>query len=221
MSKIPHKIFFSELHQSIDKKEKVWYFACTMKKGILQSEEYPVTIEKGEISMTKNPPKRTFRKKNKMYIPQTLYCPYCGGKAILRPVSYLFGDEVNPGSSEHYYVCTNYPECDAYIACYHGNFAPKGRLADAWLRHRRNVAHRYIKLIVSSGIMLQKNIYPTIAAKLGVSLENAHVRFSTNYSIEKIIVILREILDNNGIEYESKEIESSPFFEKSNMECNH
>ena len=56
--------------------------------------------------MTKNPPKRTFRKKNKMYIPQTLYCPYCGGKAILRPVSYLFGDEVNPGSSEHYYVCT-------------------------------------------------------------------------------------------------------------------
>ena len=81
--------------------------------------------------MTKNPPKRTFRKKNKMYIPQTLYCPYCGGKAILRPVSYLFGDEVNPGSSEHYYVCTNYPECDAYIACYHGNFAPKGRLADA------------------------------------------------------------------------------------------
>ena len=50
--------------------------------------------------MTKNPPKRTFRKKNKMYIPQTLYCPYCGGKAILRPVSYLFGDEVNPGSSD-------------------------------------------------------------------------------------------------------------------------
>ena len=159
--------------------------------------------------MTKNPPKRTFRKKNKMYIPQTLYCPYCGGKAILRPVSYLFGDEVNPGSSEHYYVCTNYPECDAYIACYHGNFAPKGRLADAWLRHRRNVAHRYIKLIEANGIMMQKDIYPTIASKLGVSLENAHVRFSTNYSIEKIIAILREILDNNGVEYDAAEVESS------------
>ena len=159
--------------------------------------------------MTKNPPKRTFRKKNKMYIPQTLYCPYCGGKAILRLVSYLFGDEVNPGSSEHYYVCTNYPECDAYIACYHGNFAPKGRLADAWLRHRRNVAHRYIKLIEASGIMLQKNIYHTIAAKLGIGLEDAHVKFSTNYSIEKIIAILREILDNNGVEYDAAEVESS------------
>ena len=146
-----------------------------------------------------------------MYIPQTLYCPYCGGKAILRPVLYLFGDEVNTGSSEHYYVCTNYPECDAYIACYHGNFAPKGRLADAWLRHRRNVAHRYIKLIVSSGIMLQKNIYPTIAAKLGVSLENAHVRFSTNYSIEKIIAILREILNNHNISYDAETIETSAY----------
>lgn len=104
--------------------------------------------------MTKYTPKRTFRKKNKMYIPKTLYCPYCGGKAILRPVSYLFGDEVNPGSSEHYYVCNNYPECDA------------------------------------------------------------HIRFSTNYSIEKSIAILREILDNNGIEYDKEEIESSGFIKQ-------
>jgi len=37
---------FSELHQSIDKKEKVWYFACTMKKGILQNEEYPIINNK-------------------------------------------------------------------------------------------------------------------------------------------------------------------------------
>ena len=57
--------------------------------------------------------------------------------------------------------------------------------------------------------MLQKNIYPTIASKLGVSLENAHIRFSTNYSIEKIIAILREILDNNGVEYDAAEVESS------------
>ena len=66
--------------------------------------------------------------------------------------------------------------------------------------------------------MLKKNIYPTIATKLGVSLENAHVRFSTNYSIEKMIGVLREILDNNGIEYVAEAIESSPYFENSNME---
>ena len=163
--------------------------------------------------MTKKPPKRTFRKKNKMYIPKTLYCPYCGGKAILRPVSYLFGNDVNPGSSTYYYVCNNYPECDAYIACYHGNFEPKGRIADSWLRHRRNVAHRYIKLIVENHIMLQRNIYPTIASRLGIRLEEAHIRFSINYSIEKIIAILKEILDNNGVRYNENVVESSAYLE--------
>ena len=64
--------------------------------------------------------------------------------------------------------------------------------------------------------MLQKNIYHTIASKLGVSLENAHVRFSTNYSIEKIIAILREILDNNGVDYSDKQIETSPYVEERN-----
>ena len=71
--------------------------------------------------------------------------------------------------------------------------------------------HRYIKLIVSSGIMLQKNIYPTIAANLGIGLEDAHVRFSRNYSIEKIIAILRGILDNNNISYYAGTIETSAY----------
>ena len=61
--------------------------------------------------------------------------------------------------------------------------------------------------------MPQKNIYPTIAAKLGASLENAHVRFSTNYSIEKMIAILKIILDNNGEEYVAATVESSAFLE--------
>ena len=64
--------------------------------------------------------------------------------------------------------------------------------------------------------MLQKNIYPTIAAKLGIGLEDAHIRFSTNYSIEKIIAILKDILDNNGVDYSDKQIETSPYVEKQN-----
>ena len=62
--------------------------------------------------------------------------------------------------------------------------------------------------------MLQKNIYPTIASKLGVKTEDAHIRFSTDYSIEKSIAILREILDNNGIEYDKEEIESSGYIKE-------
>ena len=62
--------------------------------------------------------------------------------------------------------------------------------------------------------MLQRNIYPTIASRLGVRLEEAHIRFSTDYSIEKIIAILREILDNNGALYDPSVIESSAVIEK-------
>lgn len=61
--------------------------------------------------------------------------------------------------------------------------------------------------------MLQRNIYPTVASHLGVRLEDAHIRFSTNYSIEKIIEILREILDNNGVRYDVDLVESSPYLD--------
>ena len=62
--------------------------------------------------------------------------------------------------------------------------------------------------------MLQRNVYPTIASRLGVRLEEAHIRFSTDYSIEKIIAILREILDNNGVRYDTEVVESSAVIEK-------
>ena len=62
--------------------------------------------------------------------------------------------------------------------------------------------------------MLQKNVYPTIASRLGVRLEEAHIRFSTNYSIEKIIAILKEILDNNRVRYDVEVVESSAVIEQ-------
>lgn len=78
----------------------------------------------------------------------------------------------------------------------------------------------YIKLIVENHIMLQRNIYPTIASRLGVRLEEAHIRFSTYYSIEKIIAILREILDNNGVKYDEDVVESSAVLENNNITIN-
>ena len=68
--------------------------------------------------------------------------------------------------------------------------------------------------VVENHIMLQKNIYSTIASRLGIRTEDAHIRFSTDYSIEKSIAILMKILDNNGIEYDKEEIESSGFIKQ-------
>ena len=45
---------------------------------------------------------------------------------IFRPAEYLFMDSVSPGSSKNYYVCSHYPDCDAYMAC-DDKFELKGR----------------------------------------------------------------------------------------------
>ena len=138
--------------------------------------------------------------------PKSEICPYCGSKMIFRPAEYLFMDSVSPGSSKNYYVCSHYPDCDAYMAC-DDKFELKGRVANGWLRHQRLIAHRYINLITDSQIMLEKAVYMVISSKLGVSLRNAHIRFSNDGNIEKIIAILREILDNNNIGYDRDKME--------------
>ena len=163
--------------------------------------------------MSKKIQKRTFRKRSEVYKPQTLGCPYCGGKAILRPTEYLFEDHIYDRSASHYYVCNNYPRCNTYISCQHGNFAPNGTLADSWLRMRRIVAHRYIDLIASNRIMGHKSIYYLIAGKLGLAEHQAHIRFSNEKNIEDIIAILRQILDNNKIGYSVDVMETPEYME--------
>ena len=125
-------------------------------------------------------------------------------------------DSVSPGSSKNYYVCSHYPDCDAYMAC-DDKFELKGRVANGWLRHQRLVAHRYIDLITANRIMQKSAVYMVIATKLGVSLRNAHIRFSNDGNIEKIIAILREILDNNNIGYDRDKIER-PLYTRKNLQ---
>ena len=156
------------------------------------------------------------RRKRNRNRPKSEICPYCGSKMIFRPAEYLFMDSVSPGSSKNYYVCSHYPDCDAYMAC-DDSFELKGRVANGWLRHQRLVAHRYIDLITANRIMQKSAVYMVIAIKLGVSLRNAHIRFSNDGNIEKIIAILREILDNNNIGYNQDKIER-PLYTRKNLQ---
>ena len=96
-------------------------------------------------------------------------------------------------------------------------FELKGRVANGWLRHQRLIAHRYIDLITANRIMQKSAVYMVIATKLGVSLRNAHIRFSNDGNIEKIIAILREILDNNNIGYDRDKIER-PLYTRKNLQ---
>ena len=80
---------------------------------------------------------------------KSIRCPYCGGTAILRDASFVYGEKSYGGKV---YVCSNYPRCDAYVGVHPGTRIPKGTLADQELRKKRMLAHQIFDQIWLRGI---------------------------------------------------------------------
>lgn len=83
---------------------------------------------------------------------EKLYCPYCGGLAVLRPAEYVYGER-NLNPDNYLYVCSGYPSCDSYIGVHKKSMRPMGTLANGDLRHKRIEAHRALNKVVQAGIM--------------------------------------------------------------------
>ena len=49
-------------------------------------------------------------------------CPYCGGTAILRDASFVYGTHSHGGQV---YVCSHYPSCNSYVGVHPGTKIPK------------------------------------------------------------------------------------------------
>ena len=81
---------------------------------------------------------------------KSIRCPYCGGTAILRDASFVYGEKSYGGKV---YVCSNYPRCDAYVGVHPGTRIPKGTLADQELRKKRMLAHQIFDQIWLRGIL--------------------------------------------------------------------
>ena len=54
---------------------------------------------------------------------EKLYCPYCGGLAVLRPAEYVYGER-NLNPDNYLYVCSGYPSCDSYIGVHKKSMRP-------------------------------------------------------------------------------------------------
>ena len=87
---------------------------------------------------------------------KSIKCPYCGGTAVLRDASYVYGGETG---HKHLYVCQHYPECNSYVGVHEGTLTPLGTLADSELRNKRIRAHQTFDRIWKSGILTKKNAY--------------------------------------------------------------
>ena len=107
--------------------------------------------------------------------------PYCGGTAVLRDASYVYG---GASSCKRLYVCQHYPSCDAYVGVHKGTQTPKGTLADGDLRNLRIRAHRMFDMIWKNGILTRKNAYRWIQDKFSLRSDQAHIgNFSANVYI--------------------------------------
>ena len=79
---------------------------------------------------------------------KSIRCPYCGGTAVLRDASFVYGEKSYGGKV---YVCSNYPKCDAYVGVHPGTRIPKGTLADQELRKKRMLAHQIFRPDLAEG----------------------------------------------------------------------
>jgi len=125
----------------------------------------------------------------------TLYCPYCGKKAVLRDAAYVYGENA---IVTHLYVCTGYPECDAFVGVHKDNLMPLGNLADAFLRRRRIEAHKKFDLLWKKGIFSRRQAYKWMQDKFCLSEPNAHIGFFNEHMCDRLIEEAAIVLKNNN-----------------------
>ena len=115
-----------------------------------------------------------------------LYCPYCGGLAVLRPAEYVYGER-NLNPDNYLYVCSGYPSCDSYIGVHKKSMRPMGTLANGDLRHKRIEAHRALNKVVQAGIMTKHGAYIWLQNRLCLREKDMHIGMFSEYRCEETI----------------------------------
>lgn len=135
------------------------------------------------------------RKKNrKGFSINQMRCPYCGG-----PVTYRSADGIYHDNSRGtmLYVCSHYPECDAYVRVHAGTNIPVGSLANQELRSLRRTAHHYFDQLHQSGLMSKQDAYQWLADLISAPLSQAHIGYLGEYYCKQVIEESRKLLERN------------------------
>jgi ssDNA-binding Zn-finger/Zn-ribbon topoisomerase 1 len=97
-------------------------------------------------------------------------CPYCGSSVVKRSSRLIYRR-----SYGWLWVCSRYPECDAYVGCHKGTDKPLGRLANATLRRRKMEAHAAFDPLWQAGEMKRSEAYAWLAKQLGIPAKRCHI----------------------------------------------
>lgn len=92
------------------------------------------------------------------------------------------------------YVCSRYPECDAYVRVQNGTRIPIGSMANKKLRSLRKTAHDYFDQLYQSGLMEKQEAYQWLAGLIGAPLSEAHIGYLGEYYCKFVIDECRKLL---------------------------
>ena len=137
-------------------------------------------------------PKKKSGKKKKGFNYSTLRCPYCGSSVVFRSADGIY-QENNRGTM--LYVCSHYPECDAYVRVHEGTKAPVGTMANHDLRALRNTAQHFFDQLYKTGIMTKESAYQWLANIIQAPLSEAHIGYLGEYYCKQVIEESRKLLE--------------------------
>lgn len=123
-----------------------------------------------------------------------LKCPYCGAYAVCRPAKIVYGSS-NLKNDSYLYVCSRWPECNAYVGTHRKNRQPLGTLANGDLRHKRILAHQALSDLQKIRHMSKGDAYIWLQAKLGLTKEQTHIGMFSEYMCDQVIALCRQALD--------------------------
>ncbi len=120
-------------------------------------------------------------------------CPYCGSPVLLRSADGIYQDN---SRNTKLYVCSKYPQCDAYVRVHPGTNIPVGSLANSNLRSLRRKAHQYFDRLYMSGLMSKQDAYTWLAGILQAPLSQAHIGYLGEYYCQQVIDDSKKLLEN-------------------------
>lgn len=116
--------------------------------------------------------------------------------AILHDASYVYKENA---FDKYLYVCSGYPECDAYVGVHAGSLRPKGSLANGDLRHKRIETHRLFDAIWKNGIFSRKEAYRWMQDTFSLNSSQAHIGQFSDYRCDCLMNECRKVLQNNHV----------------------
>ncbi len=132
------------------------------------------------------------KQKRKGFSMSEMRCPYCGSPVVFRSADGIYYDN---SKGVMLYVCSQYPQCDAYVRVHAKTNIPVGSLANHELRTLRRTAHQYFDQLHQSGYMSKQDAYQWLADLICAPLSEAHIGYLGVYYCKQVIQESRRMLD--------------------------